>query len=83
MTLQKAENWLKQFVPKISIIFWWIGHLDADYIAKYIAGRTSGSIQLTEKQMLDADTDNDGEVTIKDAAAIARFHAGGLNHFCC
>lgn len=58
----------------------YVNDLDAELVAKYIAGRGQ-TVKLSERQLIAADADNDGEVTVRDAAMIQRFHVGGIMHF--
>lgn len=58
-----------------------VNKLDADYIAEYRAQLYNGTDYLTEIQKLAGDVDNDGEVTVSDAAKISRFANCGINHF--
>ena len=54
---------------------------DADYLSKYLAGRRFGTTHLNEKQMLAADANNDGEVSIRDCVTISSFCNGKIMHF--
>ncbi|WP_295219577.1 dockerin type I repeat-containing protein [Ruminococcus sp.] len=59
----------------------YVNNSDAEYLAKYLASQVSGSMSLTEKQMLAADANNDGKVSALDCSAIAAFAEGNKNHF--
>ncbi len=59
----------------------YVNNLDADYLAQYLANRSSGTATLTERQTLAADANSDGVVNVRDCAAIASFSSGNTNHF--
>ena len=54
---------------------------DVDYLLQYFAERHDGKRQLSEKQMLAADANNDGEVNVRDCVTINSFCKGDIKHF--